>query len=167
MQATDEIARGGRRIRYQPLGLQSGPDEGVQRVITLGNRGPGESSERPVIRRGHRRRQGLSFGSRHRSPNDQNRNYSDNAPPERENSPEAVSLKPCQQAYHWEEGDKDAEFQSTQAAPVTENCKRVNPTANLGPLLALGSNYPRAVSGGVCMRASWATRAARTFSVGT
>ena len=87
MQATDEIARGGRRIRYQPLGLQSGPDEGVHRVITHGNRGPGESSERPVIRRWDRCRQGFSFGSRHRSHNDQNRNYSDNARPEAEYSP--------------------------------------------------------------------------------
>jgi hypothetical protein len=93
-----------------------------------------------VIRRGPRCRQGLIFGSRHRSSNDQNRNYSDNARPEAEYSPGAVSLEPGQQASHWEGSDQDAEFQSTQAAPVTENCERVNPTATLGPLLALGFN---------------------------
>ncbi len=136
MQATDEIARGGRRIRCQPLGLQSGPDEGVHRVITHRNRRPGESSERPVIGRGPRRRQGLIFGSRHRSHNDQNRNYSDNARPEAEYSPGAVSLEPSQQAYHWDISDQDADFQSTQAAPVTENCETVKPT---GPASALYS----------------------------
>ena len=121
MQATDEIARGGRRIRYQPLGLQSGPDEGVHRVITHGNRGPGESSERPVIRRWDRCRQGFSFGSRHRSHNDQNRNYSDNARPEAEYSPGAVSLEPGQQASHWEGRDQDSESLLTQATPITQN----------------------------------------------